>query len=202
VHFDEFSSSWNYLVLGRWSKAIERIGRLTEEVRARASLSVLSRARDAGELGRDDPMSLALAYWREKSGKADNVSMGLHEMLEQRYTTFTTPKNSHDFLITNVGSGLPGFAREWLSKARGMRVQDQPDHLYGRSCAQSYREVLSRREPKFEDVDAIAHWPGYGPLRRRYHRLLLPFCDAMGNGWILSATRPDQAIQLRSDARL
>jgi hypothetical protein len=201
-HFDDNTNAWRHSVGGRWDRTLNRISYLVSAAKAQASKAVVTKELSPEQLPRNSCLSKALSQWKAASGfyerSAFHVLLGA--TLENRYVVCSTPRRSQDFIISAVGSGLPRFAHEWLSRTIGKRAQDQPDSHYGQSCVNTYLQVLERNQPLLEDVDAIANWPDYGPTRRRYRRLILPFRDEKGVTRMLSATLPDSDIDLRKMA--
>jgi hypothetical protein len=195
--YDDPSNSWQHFILGPWARAIEQLAILVARSRREVSNVLISKPTNLARLERKNYLLSALSFWRGCSGfmETDELSRLLAEVLTGRYVLFDA--TSEAFIIRGVGDGVPEFARLWLSRTIGMPVQDQPDYLYGRSCAETYARALQQHGPLLEDVDAIANWPGYGPTRRTYQRLVLPV-HISGRRCILSATLPDTKIDLRA----
>ena len=45
--------------------------------------------------------------------------------------------------VKDVGQGFGESASFWLTRTKGLRVEDQPDYAYGKWVAEAYRQVLS-----------------------------------------------------------
>jgi hypothetical protein len=187
------------MVVGPPKRATGRIASIVNSAKARVSAATISRNISYDHLTPSNTLRQAIDHWKGVRDCSDRNQFTtlLRGTLESRFVLFKTPKRSEEFIVEAVGDGLPPFAHEWLSRTIGMRVQDQPDNLYGQSCAETYAQALHRQEPKLEDVDAVATWPGYGPVRRRYKRVILPFRHEDGGTRVLSATLPDSSIDLR-----
>ncbi|MFM9942912.1 MAG: hypothetical protein ACKVP7_25860 [Hyphomicrobiaceae bacterium] len=136
------------------------------------------------------PLQKALDYWLNWPTNHNDTAFEqlLREDLGGRYVVFNQMIGAGALRISRVGPGLPEFAVKTLGLLKG-RDTDliHPDPAYGKACASAYAEALDRWEPLIEDVEAKAFWPHFGRLRRRYTRLILPFCAAESCG-VLSAT--------------
>ncbi|RDJ94273.1 hypothetical protein B4Q13_15665, partial [Lacticaseibacillus rhamnosus] len=73
----------------------------------------------------------------------------------EQITAIADAVHQRIYIINDVGSGLTRLAEYWLSRARGLRVEDQPDYAYGKWVARLYQQALSCGEPLLEDVDAL-----------------------------------------------
>ncbi|MEQ1716132.1 MAG: hypothetical protein ABL907_09140 [Hyphomicrobium sp.] len=142
------------------------------------------------ELAHLPPLQKALDYWRNWPTIHNDTAFDrlLCDDLGGRYVVFSRMIGGGALRITRVGAGLPTFAVKTLGLLQG-RDTDliHPDPAYGKACASAYAEALARWEPLIEDVEAKAFWPQFGRLRRRYTRLILPFC-ASDSHCVLSAT--------------
>jgi hypothetical protein len=160
---------------------------------------VLTRPTAISSLPKDCPLLAAIALWEEIGGdwgrlkSVDEISA----VLMDRFVLFEC-QSAGDFVVRDFGHGLPECAKDWLERAKGQRVQDQPDKRYGWSCALAYERTIQRLEPDLQDVDALVHWPGHGRLRRCYKRLLLPFKVGSRPAYLLSGTAEDSRIDLRT----
>ena len=83
----------------------------------------------------------------------------------------------------------------------GMRVEDQPDTVYGHSWAEVYRQAKEMGQPILDEVDAFVEWPVVGRERRRFQRLVLPFRMKCGDTYLLGTTLEDLSIDLRGELR-
>lgn len=169
----------------------ERDGNVADEV--------LSRPTVVSSLPAGCPLLGAIELWQEIGGDWESLG-GLERMrgiLSDRFVLFEC-QSGGDFVVRDFGQGLPGCAKDWLERAKGKRVQDQPDKRYGWSCALAYEKTVQRLEPDLQDVDALVHWPGHGRLRRCYKRLLLPFMVGSRPVYLLSGTAEDSRIDLRA----
>jgi len=101
-------------------------------------------------------------------------------------------------LVKEIGTGFDNHAIQWLSRIRGLRVEDQPDYAYGQWIASMYRKASAKTTPTLEDVDAVIRWPHQPRVSYRYQRLMVPF-DAGGSDstLVLGATVLETAIDLR-----
>jgi hypothetical protein len=88
----------------------------------------------------------------------------------------------------------------WLTRCIGQRVEDQPDYLYGKWVADTYREAMLRNEPVLQDVDVIVRDPTESGRERRiqYNRLMLPVKGTDGTDQLLSTSCLDLRVDLRA----
>ena len=128
---------------------------------------------------------------------AEVIRPSLQKALDDRFVLVEAPDGSPDLLIKDVGSGLTRLAEYWLSRARGLRVEDQPDYAYGKWVARLYQQALCCGEPLLEDVDAVVMWPNQPRQSYRYRRLVLPFKRSGGSTVLLGTTLHDPDIDLR-----
>ena len=150
---------------GEWSH--ELVASREEAVRrllARAKLDpvdregdFLNKPRPLHDLPPASPLRAMLDAWSECSGKYDRERLHrlLNEALHGRYMLVEPMAQSPGLLVKEIGTGFNNHAVRWLSRIRGLRVEDQPDYAYGQWIASLYREVLQSRAPSLHDVDAV-----------------------------------------------
>lgn len=128
--------------------------------------------------GSDDSLALMFKKWRLAQGRFSEdvvnflVRFGMHDR-----AVITRQHPGDDILFEHVGARITLYDRgnpDWTYMASGRPVADQPDPEYGRWAAALFRDVLDRREPSFDHVDAVVR-DGQGAARFRYDRLLLPW---------------------------
>ena len=105
--------------------------------------------------------------------------------------------SSHEHLhrLVRFGDNNSPYVAKWLSQNIGSLLTSAPDTAYSQSCIAAYRCVEEADEPSLEDVDAFAVWPGFGHVRSRYHRLMLPL-KSDKTALLLVATTMDETIDL------
>lgn len=196
--FDEASRQFQLQVLGDKSTATQRLWGMCAKADSSAPWRVARAPCSLEALAPDSPLLVAISFWQEKARtfSLEPVRALLAREIGGRYMIVRVDPRTDELVIVEVGDGLPEFARSSLARCVGLRAQDQPDYDYGRSCAQAYREALARGEPVLEDVDAVVAWPGFGRMRRRYKRLMLPFTAGNGDRWLLTTTVQDPSIEL------
>ena len=192
---------------GEWSH--ELVATREEAVRlllARAKLNpveregdFLNKPRPLNDLAPASPLRAMLDAWSECSGKYDRERLHrlLNEALHGRYMLVEPMAQSPGLLVKEIGTGFNNHAVRWLSRIRGLRVEDQPDYAYGQWIASLYREVLQSRAPSLHDVDAVIRWPHQPRVSYRYQRLMVPFEAESRSTLVLGATVLDDAIDLR-----
>ncbi|MFM9938704.1 MAG: hypothetical protein ACKVP7_04315 [Hyphomicrobiaceae bacterium] len=169
---------------------------------SRPERKVLHSPRATETLPFDSPLRAALRYWVDVIGRYDATSLRrvATEVLGNRYALIKQTAGTTDLRVKACGEHMPSCAKEWLSAALGRRLDEQPDIEYARYCSQVYLRAASHGAPLLDDVDAIVAWPGYNSDRRRYRRIILPFDDASGDVYLLSASFVDNSIDLRRRA--
>lgn len=196
--FDEATQRYHLRVLGDKVTAKQRLWAMCAKADSSGPWQVARAPRSLDALAPDSPLRVAIGFWQEKARtfSLEPVRSLLAREIGGRYMILRLDRPTDELVIVEVGDGLPEFARNSLARCVGLRAQDQPDYDYGRSCAQAYREALARGEPVLEDVDAVVAWPGFGRMRRRYKRLMLPFTAGNGDRWLLTTTVQDPSIEL------
>jgi hypothetical protein len=191
-------SEWSHEVLGGRKEVLRR---LIERIDARGNEregDFLQVPRPLHQLSASSPLRAMLDIWSGSGGKYDRER--LHPLLEKALDgrfVVAESTNGTDLMIKDVGSGMRGAARHWLSRSIGLRVEDQPDYAYGKWVAGSYRDVLMRREPDLGDVDAVISFPQEARKSYRYRRLLLPFVGGDKSNIVLCTSLLDPDINLR-----
>lgn len=191
-----------------WTHALvrtaeEAVKALLERVKFNASDrdgDFLLQPKPLHDLPDTSPLHAVLAAWSESRGRLDRERLFplLDRALNGRFILFENAANSPHVHIKEVGQGFGKSASFWLPRTKGLRVEDQPDYAYGKWVAEAYRQVLSRREPSLEDVDAVITWPQQPRMSYRYRRLLVPFKEPDSTSTlILSATVIDPNVNLR-----
>jgi hypothetical protein len=125
----------------------------------------------------------------------------LHSGLGSRYVLVQVGDDGAVY-FREVGRGFPWFEERWVSQARGLRMQDQPDYYIGRWAAQTYRMVARERAPTLDDIDAITDTPHLGRSRIRYTRLIVPVAAPWGESCLLGACVINPQIDLRAGGSL
>lgn len=181
--------------------AIQAIVDLVNSAQEQRQDTVRSRNQAPDGLPASSPLRPSLDRWLASVGRLGREQPGsvTCHAVDSRYVLLHAPDSSPRIIIKEVGAGMPAGAKHWLSRAVGMRFEDQPDTAYGRLCAEAYRRAKDREQPILEDVDAFVEWPGFGRQRRRYQRLILPFRAKGGDVYLLGMSFEDRSIDLRGD---
>lgn len=191
-------SEWSHEVLGGRDPVLRRLMQRIETRPGDREGDFLQAPRPLHMLSRSSPLRAMLEIWSDSGGKYDRDL--LHPLLEKaldgRFVVAEATSGGPDLMIKDVGSGMRGAARLWLSRSIGLRVEDQPDYAYGKWVAGAYRNVLVKGEPDLGDVDAVISFPQEARQSYRYRRLLLPFV-ADGRNIVLCTSLLDPDINLR-----
>jgi hypothetical protein len=190
---------WSHELVASREEAVNRLlARIKWQPTDRAG-DFLSKLRPLESLSPASPLRALLNAWNECSGKYDRER--LHRLLEKglnsRFVLVETASQSPNLLVKEIGTGFNKDTVTWLSRIKGLRIEDQPDYAYGLWIANLYREASARQTPTLEDVDAVIRWPHQPRTSYRYQRLMVPL-DAGGNStMVLGATVLDTTVDLR-----
>ena len=190
---------WSHELVRSRDEAMRRLLALVKFITPDREGDFLSMPRPLHQLQHSSPLRAALDAWSATLGRydAEVIRPSLQKALDDRFVLVEAPDGSPNLLINDVGSGLTRLAEYWLSRARGLRVEDQPDYAYGKWVARLYQQALSCGEPLLEDVDAVVMWPDQPRQSYRYRRLVLPFKRRDGSSVLLGTTLHDPDIDLR-----
>jgi hypothetical protein len=159
----------------------------------------LNQPRPLHDLPDTSPLRAVLNAWAECNGvyNQERLLPVLQNATNGRFLMVEAEPNSTSLLVREVGNGFGGDAKYWLSRTKGLRVEDQPDYAYGKWVTSLYRQVVNTRAPSLEDIDAVITWPQQPRMSYRYRRLVVPFEARPNSTLLLSATVMDPAIDLR-----
>ena len=192
-------SDWSHeLVRSRQEAASRLLARVRFKSEDREG-DFLNKARALQDLSPGSPLRELLNLWSDHSGKYDGERLSplLDKALNGRFVLFEAASGSNSVYVKEVGPGLGRSGAFWLSRTKGLRVEDQPDYAYGKWVSEAYRDVLNTREPLLDDVDAVITWPQQPRVSYRYRRLVVPFAGRDASTLLLSATVIDPDISLR-----
>jgi hypothetical protein len=194
---------WAHEIHGSRALAAQAIVARANSAQTQRQDAVRSRMREPADLSASSPLRPALEHWLASTGRSngEHLESAKRQAVSGRYVLVHAPSCSSRIIIREVGPGLPASAKFWLSRTVGMRVEDQPDTVYGRLCATVYRHAKDLGQPVLDDVDAFVEWPGFGRQRRRYQRLILPFREKRGDVYLLGMSLEDSRIDLRGELR-
>jgi len=199
VALSTFDDGWRHEVLGSVGAALTRITWLIKAAQTVPG-EIFRRNRNLSDLAPTDRWRGIVSNWTpapswpQIQGLLDEAS----HLAAGRYSVFKRDADEGTFRFDEIGPGIPVWARLHYARAKGMRLQDGADHAFHKFCDSTYRDVCSANRPAIDEVDAVIAWPGFGPLRRRYRRLMLPYRDPANRHWMLSTTIEDPDIDLRA----
>jgi hypothetical protein len=160
---------------------------------------VLREERSLRSIPTGSPMHWALQVWQQQSFLKPTLKLqrSLAEETHGRYVWIDAVGGNRELIMTEVGGGFPNPVRDALRPGLGSRVQDQPDDVFGRYCAEAYGAAAACNAPMLEDIDAFVIPPSCQPVRRRYSRLILPFRSSGGHARLLGLSFENLAVDLR-----
>ena len=135
---------------------------------------------------------------REPSGQRALLAQ-LKAALGGRYVVFRQAEDNGRIVFHEFGPGLFSDYETWRTCAVGAPMEEQPDRAYGRWVASAYYDVMTMRQPRIEDVDAIVRWPNTGRARLRYKRIVVPLAtdDPLAPPMMLGGSLIDNRVDLR-----
>jgi hypothetical protein len=114
-----------------------------------------------------------------------------------RWTILEVERATSTIEILARGQGYPlidpMFARSGVRKT----LETLADEGYRKWVESGFLEVATTGRARFDDVDAIIHWPRFGDLRTRYWRMAVPLRSSATSVLVLNASGNDSGIDLR-----
>lgn len=192
------AGGWNRCVFNSHRDAIQQLIRFFPQRPERAG-DFLRRARSLDGLGAGTPLAalLRIAHGGQADADADAVREVLRHGLRGSFVLVRAAADRNVY-FREIGWGFPWLGEDWRVRARGLRVQDQPDYHFGDWVAQAYREVGRSGQARVDDIDAFTMGPQAGRRRIRYTRLILPLGTPRGERCLLGACVFDPGIDLRA----
>ncbi len=192
-------SNWTHKLFGSLQGAIRYMLDVLPVIDSDRSHDFKSRNRSIDRIESTNPLVALFKLWLDSRGPIDHDRLErlVRDGLHGRYVIVQTGRSRADVFLREVGRGFLSYDDQWLSRSKGLRVEDQPDYFYGKWVAEAYRMTTGNGAPRLEDVDAIINKPGAGRSRVRYTRLIVPLQMPSGSDCLLGASLIDPAIDLR-----
>jgi hypothetical protein len=190
---------WSHELLRTKDEVVHRLLARTRREEEDRRGDFLQRQKPLHDLPRTSPLRAVLDAWSACNGHYDPERLYpmLQKAINGRFFLVEAFSTKPSLVVREVGEGYTGNALYWLSRSKGLRVEDQPDHAYGKWVTTHYREVVNARAPSLQDVDAVITWPQQPRIGYRYRRLVVPFETGSDSTLLLSATIIDPNINLR-----
>lgn len=184
--------AWRTDIVGDHVRALGHLSTLVDAAMAETSGRFKRTPVAAAAMPGRHPLRALLGVWHQLRGHWSTGALEplLHGELRRRFAVSRIASGSERIELLEFGRGYEQNAVHWVQRARGLPLEDQPDHAFGCWVAATYREVARSGAPAMDHVDASLRWPRRMPQRYRYLRLLLPFTDS-GCRLILSASTLD-----------
>lgn len=191
--------AWHYELHWSLGLAAFRIETLLD-AHARAQRRLLrSRQLRFSTLRTDHPEAAALAgamdAWRELRHASDADAIARTASALGNRWVLVAPRSDGDFAIEQAGHWPSPYVVRWLATNRGRSISSLPDQDFARNCVRGLRQVAASGEPLLEAVDCLAHWTGFGRVRSRFRRIVLPFDTPRGVA-LLSGSILDPSIDM------
>jgi hypothetical protein len=191
--------AWHCHVFGSRTDAIRHLISLCPERSGRADDFKIAR-RSLDCLPGRSPLAALARLWDQSQAplQFEEISQILHLGLKGRYAVVHAVDDGQVY-FRDVGWGFPWLDKHWVSRSRGLRMQDQPDYHLGDWASEAYRDAAAGHGPRLDDVDAITVTPHLGRKRIRYTRLIVPVQTRWGLRCLLGASVINLGINLHGD---
>jgi hypothetical protein len=130
-----------------------------------------------------------LSLWQARHGRlpGDIAQEVTRCKLQARSSLLRNPIGSGRLIFEHMGSGYSFFGDACLSLLLiGREFETLPDRGLAEWAATSYHECLADEKPRLQVVSAVVEQPRGGRYWSYYDRLLLPWRDSDGTGFLLS----------------
>jgi hypothetical protein len=159
------------------------------------------RSLDIAQLPSGHPLRGLAECWQSSFRRIglSGLLQAANDLTGGRYVLFDRSRDT--FRFQEVGRGMP----PWVSRSKlhkpGRQLAEHPDRRFWASCINAYLDAAACGRPRLEAVDAVIEWTGFGPMRRRYLRLMLPISVENNPDLLLSASFEDTGIDLLPSVR-
>ncbi len=202
VSISWYDGAWHHEVLPGVVAARSRLGHLIASARKDAGpAKYIVEPRALSSLPMQHPFAELVGLWRAQSNQID---FGAHRhildgSIAGRYSLIGVERASGQAYFHRIGPGYALYNHGRAERLAGLRVDDQPDIVYGRAVSNCYRVAAASVAPQINDVDTYIVDPAANRVRRgRYQRLALPLPSSENTAWVLSATLLSDSIDLRA----
>ncbi len=201
VRLSWYDRIWQHEILPDVRSCCRRLRSLMQSHSGKASHRYLSEPRDVEQMPKGTSLSALLDAWRETGGTltTDHSPRLFREVLRSKFTVIEHCSDSGQLVFAEIGEGFVMYKPGWAHRFIGCLVDHQPDYAYGRAVASDWRNALLAGEPRAVDVDACVQPTDSEEASHhlRYTRLMLPITLSGQAVQLLSATLPDESIDLR-----
>ncbi len=198
------SGNWEYEYFLSPRACQQRLEQLVRDYGALGSGALRTRRLPLTAQVNVDKFEQVIAYWQSHRDQFDPAAAlrYIDPVAAGRWVLFEQP-TPNDYCISDFGARTSVYVQKWLRRSLGEPLSSAPDKRYARATEEVYRSVAAAFEPRLEDVDTMVSWPGYGRMRNRYQRLMLPFKSTVATrgasvekNWHLTITIMDPKIDL------
>lgn len=197
-------NQWEYEYLLSPRQALRRLEDLVRKYGTLGPNGVRTQVQPSQSLTEVDNFAEIVAYWRSHRQQFDNEAAIRHlDPLMFGRWVLLEEQGSNGYTVSTFGARNPVYVQKWLRRSVGEPLMSGLDKRYLRATEQAYRAVAAAFEPRHEEVDTMVTWPGYGRMRNRYQRLMLPFRSTIKSHrttvekvWHLTVTVFDPDIEL------
>lgn len=148
-------------------------------------------SRPLGHVGRPRYSRFAplLSLWHARHGRlpGDLAKEVLRCGVQARSSLLRNPSGSGRLIFEHMGSGYSFFGDACLSLLLiGRDIEMLPDRGLAEWAAPSYHECLANEKPRLQVISAVVEQPRGGRYWSYYDRLLIPWRNRDGTGFVLS----------------
>jgi hypothetical protein len=158
-----------------------------------------SSPRPLGHLGRPRYSRFAplISLWHARHGRlpGDLAKEVLRSGVHARSCLLRNPTGSDRLIFEHMGAGYSFFGNACLSLLLiGRDIEMLPDRGLAEWAAPTYHECLANEKPRLQVVSAVVEQARGGRYWSYYDRLLLPWRDGDGTGFLLSLSEVRRRI--------
>ena len=201
IRLSWYDDTWHHEIVPDVPASCRRLRLLMRDYSGQAYQNYLSEPRVVEQLPAGTSLSAVLDAWRETGGALtiDRAPRLFRNILRSKFTVVERSSDSGQLVFAEIGEGFVMYKPGWTRRLIGCPVDNQPDFAYGRAVASDWRNAMLAGEPRAVDVDACVRPAGSNNVSHhlRYTRLMLPITLPGETSQLLSATLPDESIDLR-----
>ena len=129
-----------------------------------------------------------LGAWNETGGSWTSDLYGTlrNVGLLENSVVVRNPRGTSQLFFEHWGARRNLFGPEWVARARGRQVEEQPYYGLATWAATSFRRAIATREPTLETVRVGIQTAQRQTRQRHYDRLILPWQGQGGDMFALS----------------
>ena len=185
---------WHYEFFRDPQDALRRVQLLVEHYGGGTHCNLRSRSRTISQLLSKSAWSAAINYWQHtRDAFSPGDATAIFDAIFDRQWILYATNELKSFRVHSFGAKHAPHVHNFLRKGRLLK-QSTPSLLLERSV-QRWQEAISVFEPRGEEIELVAHWPGFGRRKSQFRRITLPF-RSNETSFVLSGLASDATIDL------